>query len=176
MRIAIFNDQGRVDTAINDSTLTALPEGAVELSEEQWNDRFNLLLVDGELTTVQFVLSEPLEDVIARRLSTINRECERAVSQITATYPASEVLSWPKQETEARLYANNMVADTPLLSALATARGIPLAELASRVILKADAFAQVSGTLIGKRQQLEDMLNALPIDATAEDVLDIQWE
>lgn len=107
-------------------------------------------------------------------LKAINAACERDIAAIQASYPASEVLSWPKQEAEARSYAADASAATPLLDALAEARGIDKAELARRVILKADAFAQYSGTVIGKRQGLEDALNALP-DATAEQIAAIAW-
>lgn len=59
-----------------------------------------------------------------------------------------------------RAYAADATASTPLLSALAQARGIPLSELVERVLAKADAFAVASGSIIGQRQALEDRLDA----------------
>lgn len=112
---------------------------------------------------------------IAICLADINTECEKAIAAIRAGYPESEVLSWPKQEAEARAVAADHTSSTPLLDALATARGIDKAELVARVIAKADAFAAISGALIGKRQNLEDQLDALPVDATAEQVAAIVW-
>lgn len=49
MRYVYFDNTGRVDLAINDDTVSVLPEGAVELTPEQFNDRFNYQLVNGEL-------------------------------------------------------------------------------------------------------------------------------
>ncbi len=118
---------------------------------------------------------ETIADVKARALAAINAACEQAIASIQTGYPASEVLSWPKQEAEARAYVTAPAAATPLLDALAEARGMDKAELAGRVILKADAFAQYSGAVIGKRQALEDALNALPADATAEQIAVIAW-
>ena len=121
---------------------------------------------------------EPLptpDDPKASALSVINASCEQAISAIQSGYPVSEVLSWPKQEAEARSYVADPSAHTPLLDALAEARGIDKADLAARVILKADAFAKYSGAAIGKRQALEDALNALPVDATAEQISAIAW-
>lgn len=115
------------------------------------------------------------DDAKASALAVINAACEKAIAAIQASYPASEVLSWPKQEAEARYYVADPGAATPLLDALAEARGIDKAELARRVILKADAFAQYSGSAIGKRQALEDALNALPADATVEQIASIAW-
>lgn len=111
----------------------------------------------------------------AAKLHELNSSFEAENAAIKAGYPDSEVLSWPKQEQEARACAANANAATPLLDALATARGISKAELVSRVIAKADLFTQFSGAIIGKRQALEDALTALPADATAADFDAIQW-
>lgn len=115
------------------------------------------------------------DDAKASALAAINAACEQVIASIQTGYPASEVSSWPKQEAEARACIANSSAATPLLDALAEARGIDKAELAARVILKADAFAQYSGAAIGKRQALEDALNALPVDATVEQIAAIAW-
>ena len=79
---------------------------------------------------------------------------------LTGTYPDREIRTFDKQESEARAYAADATASTPLLSALAQARGIPLSELVERVLAKADAFAVASGSIIGQRQKLEDRLDA----------------
>ncbi len=49
MLYAFFNQEGRVDTAHNDNTVLQLPEGAVELTEKQFDERFDLRLVGGAL-------------------------------------------------------------------------------------------------------------------------------
>lgn len=95
----------------------------------------------------------------ALKLAEINEGCENTMSQITATYPQSEMLTFDKQEQEARAYVLDNSVSTPLLSALAASRGIELAELVSRVITKADLFAALSGAVIGQRQAMEDLLD-----------------
>lgn len=100
------------------------------------------------------------ETVKAVRLSEINTAADRAISTLTATYPDREIATFDKQESEARAYAADATASTPLLSALAQARGIPLPDLVERVLAKADAFAVASGSIIGQRQALEDRLDA----------------
>ena len=79
---------------------------------------------------------------------------------LTGTYPDREIRTFDKQESEARAYAADPTASTPLLSALAEARGISLPDLVERVLAKADAFAVASGSIIGQRQALEDRLDA----------------
>ena len=101
-----------------------------------------------------------LEEVKAAKLSEINAAADRAIATLTATYPDRELATFDKQESEARAYAADPTASTPLLSALAQARGISLPDLVERVLAKADAFAVASGSIIGQRQALEDRLDA----------------
>ena len=108
-----------------------------------------------------------LEEMKAAKLSEINAAADRAIATLTATYPDREISTFDKQESEARAYTADATASTPLLSALAQARGIPLPDLVGRVLAKADAFAGASGSIIGQRQALEDRLEAC---ATMEDV------
>lgn len=100
-----------------------------------------------------------LASVKAAKLAEINAAADVAISTMTATYPPGEVATFDKQEVEARAYLADATAPTPLLSALSTARGVELSELVRRVIVRADAFAVASGTIIGQRQALEDQLD-----------------
>lgn len=164
-----------------DSPDCKIPLDAVEITAEH-----HAALIDGQSLGKRIVtdangypvLADPppltVAEMKSNKLAEINARCESEIAAISAGYPASEVLSWPKQESESRAFVANASAVTPLLDALAAARGIPKAELASRVIAKADLFAQVSGAIIGKRQALEDQVNALPT-ATAADLDAIQW-
>lgn len=112
--------------------------------------------------------------LVADKITEINAACETAIATITAGYPASEVLSWPKQEAEARSWTANAGAPTPLIDALAAGRGIIMADLVSRIIQKADAFAALSGQMIGKRQNLEDQIDSLAVDDT-ESLNAVTW-
>lgn len=103
----------------------------------------------------------------ADKLAEINAACEGLLNALTATYPDREISTFDKQEAEARAYIADSTALTPLLSALAQARGIPLDELVRRVLAKADAFAEASGSIIGQRQALEDRLG---VCTTVEEV------
>ena len=111
-----------------------------------------------------------LDEVKAAKLSEINAAADRAIATLTATYPDRELATFDKQESEARAYAADATASTPLLSALAQARGFPLDELVRRVLAKADAFAVASGSIIGQRQALEDRLD---VCTTVEEVQSI---
>lgn len=103
-----------------------------------------------------------LMDFRTAKLIEINRHCTMLLDAMKAGYPNDEVQSWIKQETEARAYVVNNSAPTPLLSALATARGVSLADAVANVIQKADLFTVASGQIIGTRQKYKDLINAAP--------------
>lgn len=116
-----------------------------------------------------------LSDIRLSKKIDINTTFEKLMEPIINGIPSIERESWKKQETEARAYQDNPNASTPLIDALSESRGITKSVLVSRIIEKADLFATVSGRLIGKRQALEDALNALPESATPEDIAAITW-
>jgi hypothetical protein len=135
---------------------------AAEFAEE-WDAVFAYAEAYPECVTEEQPYVPPvptLEEVKTAKLSEINAAADRAIATLTATYPDREISTFDKQESEARAYAADPTASTPLLSALAQARGISLPDLVERVLAKADAFAVASGSIIGQRQALEDRLNA----------------
>lgn len=132
---------------------------AAEFAEE-WDAVFAYAEAHPECVIEEQPYVPTLEDVKAAKLSEINAAADRAIAALTATYPDREISTFDKQESEARDWTADNTAPTPLLSALAQARGIPLSDLVGRVLAKADAFAVASGSIIGQRQALEDRLDA----------------
>ncbi|MDM8214944.1 hypothetical protein QUW15_02005 [Desulfovibrio piger] len=108
-----------------------------------------------------------LANTKARKLAEINAACDAALAALTASYPSSELLTFDKQEAEARALLAAPEAVTPFLTPLAAARGMETEALARKVIAKADAFTTASGHVIGLRQKDEDRLKAAQ---TVEDV------
>ena len=108
-----------------------------------------------------------LEDLKGQKLTEINAAYDVAVSALVSSYPSNELLTFDKQESEARAWSADKSADTPLVDALALGRGMDKAELVSRILTKADAFAVATGYLTGLRQKYEDRLGQAH---TAEEV------
>lgn len=113
-----------------------------------------------EGNTPEPVAAPTLADLKTAKLTDINAECDRRINAEVLSYPATEVLTFPKQETEARAWAAGNTAATPLIDALAENRGIDKAELVSRIVAKADYFAAFTGKMVGYRQKLEDQVSA----------------
>lgn len=104
--------------------------------------------------------AELLERAKTAKLYEINAAYEAATSAIVETYPKTELLTFDKQEAEARSYNDDPTATTPLVDALAAGRTMDKAELVRRIIAKADAFSVAAGYYTGQRQKYEDMVKA----------------
>lgn len=117
--------------------------------------------------------AEAMERAKARKVREINAAYEQELGAALKDYPEAETKTWDKQEAEARAWVTDNSAPTPYLDGLATARDLSKSELVARVIAKADAWIALSASATGKRQRLEDEIEA----ATDLAVLDaIQWE
>ena len=134
----------------------------VEEFEEEWKAVNAYAKAHPECVTEEQPYVPPVptfKEAKAAKLSEINKAADKIMAALISTYPDREISTFDKQEAEARAYMADPTAPTPLLSALAKARGISMDELVKRVIAKADAFAAASGYIIGQRQALEDQLD-----------------
>lgn len=131
------------------------------------DDRFYYVQDNGDGTVTNTPKS--LEQLQAVLLGIVNGGYEARIQAIKDSYPPSEVLSWPKQEEEARAYQADNTVQGPFITNLAQERGITVAELVTKIIAKADAFAVISGQLTGIRQRLEGEIAALT------DPVDMDW-
>lgn len=109
----------------------------------------------------------------AAKLAEINAACDLAGAAVLKGYPDVEIKTWPQQAAEAAILAADPQADTPLLSKIATDRGLSVADLAARVQTKEAAFKAAAGGLLGMRQALEDQIDAA---TSVEDLADIVFD
>lgn len=103
-----------------------------------------------------------------RKLKQLSDNVDAALSDITNSYPVTEISSWDKQEQEAILYAADDQASVPFITAIANARNISVGLLATKILSKASIFAATSGSLFGKRHLKEQLI----LDATTQTELD----
>lgn len=101
-----------------------------------------------------------IDTIKAEKLVEINAEYDAATSALVVAYPQTELLTFDKQEAEARAWTADNSAETPLVDMLAAGRQMDKAELVRRILVKADAFALATGYLTGQRQRFEDLLKA----------------
>lgn len=135
---------------------------------EEWNKVNEYIKDHPDDVTEEPAPPEPtLDELKSTKLSEINMTYESATSALVTTYPQTELLTFDKQEAEARSWDADNTAATPFLDGLALARGIDKAELVRRVIAKSEAFQTAVATLTGLRQRYEDQLS---MATTAEEV------
>ncbi|EEG08217.1 hypothetical protein [Pseudogulbenkiania ferrooxidans] len=177
MFFAKVDQQGIVEAAFMGSGVD--PDGLVEIGEDDYirirsGGAFHI--VDGEVVALP---PEPivLAELLTQRLVDINTHAASLLATLSASYPDGEVQSWAQQTREAEALVADPVASTPLLTAIATARGLTVATLAERVRAKVLSYAVASGQIIGQRQALEDALMAVDLAApdAAEQLAAIQW-
>ncbi|WP_058641546.1 hypothetical protein [Pseudacidovorax intermedius] len=115
---------------------------------------------------------QTLQDLRDQKLAQVNDAFESASALLTEGYPTSERLTWPIQQGEALAWAATG-APTPYLDGLALARGIDAADLRAKTLANVQAWMAASQQLIGRRQQLRDLIaDAQTVDAIAA----ISWE
>lgn len=102
----------------------------------------------------------------------LRNEGSLRLSQLAGDYQPEERETWPIQSAEARAWLADNTASTPLLSALATARGISLEYLVGLVMENVALFEAASGAILGQQQALIVQLYAAP---TLADALAVAW-
>lgn len=129
------------------------------------------LLLDYELSVYGYPVVKATAvtaSLVASATSKITDEFNKRIAAVKTGYTQEEIDSWSKQEKEARDYVADPVnASVPLITGIASSRGLALADFAALVILKADAYAAIVGPLIGKKKFLIDAL-ASKTDAQLE--------
>lgn len=154
-----------------------LPGELVELSDDQHSALINLPhgstfdFVDGKFV-IYAQPAQTLNEIKAEKLAALTIAFSARMAAIKAGYPPDEIQSWFDQKGEAVSFTADKGAPTPLLSAMAAARGITVADLAGRILANAQAYSAAAGALIGTRQKYEDAVNNA-VDAAA--VAAISW-
>ncbi|WP_417733913.1 hypothetical protein [Roseovarius sp.] len=129
-------------------------EAAPELIDGQWRQVWSVRDYTPEERAAM------LDDAKRARSAENNAAYESAIAALTADYPPSEIATWERQRAEALAWAADTAAPTPWIDIAAAARGLDRGEYLSRTLAKAQAFAQASAWLTGRRQGIDDALRA----------------
>lgn len=119
--------------------------------------------------------SQPAPDLAELKLQKIleiDAAVAGAIAPITSAYSQAERDTWPIQEAEAVAWTATPTAATPILNAIAAARGQIIADVATNVLTKAAAFKAVAGATFGKRKAKRDLIDAA---TTAAELDAITW-
>ena len=134
----------------------------------EWANNNGCIIEDcGDFYEVKIIPKKTINQLRDMKLLEINMKYDEATSSLVSAYPSTELLTFTKQEEEARSWRFDNTVSTPMIDALVLGRGIDKAELVRRIINKAETFATATGYLTGQRQKYEDQLDAA---TTAEEI------
>lgn len=118
------------------------------------------------------VTEKTLEEIKEQAMSNMNRSFQKAAMALKEDYPETETETWPTQRDEVIAWRNSNVADTPMLHAIATSRGIDILDLIESVGDKMDAHSAAVGRLLGLRQKYRDDIDGATTVAGAVAAMD----
>lgn len=97
------------------------------------------------------------EDLKPFIMQSANNDFTEQIKALVLGVPEDEVLTWAKQETEAKAWQLDNSVDTPLIDGILLNRNkYSKVELVDKILEKAGVYAALTGQLIGLRQQVED--------------------
>lgn len=126
---------------------------------------------DGVWRETWTVSDMEVEEARAKKIAWLESAAAQAGAVLKGAYPQWEIDGWHKQEDQA-IAAIAGSTDTPLLDALAQARGSDRMALANRIMEKVAEYEVAYGILCGRRQAVE----AAILEAeTLDDLRAISW-
>lgn len=119
-----------------------------------------------------------LDVIFKRKLKEINDKCSDILSSLSEPYPKEEVLTFERQEREAKEYKSDNSALVPFIRSLSKSRKINLDELVEKILNKAFIYSQKYGSIIGMRQKYEKVLWNLKSNESTEQMktMNIDYE
>lgn len=88
-------------------------------------------------------------------VSAMQNAFDKDMADLVSAYPEMERETWPEQKAERMIYLSDSTASVPMLSAIASERGITVSELAVKIDSKSVEFSNAAGVLVGKHHALK---------------------
>ena len=124
-----------------------------------------VLTADG--TTAQLAAAK------AEKISNLNASAQAFINSAAEIdkVPDFEVQTWTIQAAEAKAYAADNTADTPVLDQIAASRGIDAAKLKAAALRKTLAYEKLTAHVAGQRQALQSKIEAAKTQAALEKIV-----
>ncbi len=114
------------------------------------------------LETVEIVID--FNTLKSNKLTEINSAYTTEAEKIRINVPEDEIKTWDIQKLEAQAWELDSTVETPFCTGLAEAREMDREVLLNKVLTKVYNYQTVMAGLTGKRQKLEDQLDAITED------------
>jgi hypothetical protein len=154
MRYAFFNSDGRVELAVNDERCRAVPAGAVELSEADWNRRFDLRMIAGVLEHDPLPPPMTLADLKAAALAAIDAEAGVARARYITVAPGQEATYILKAQQATAFKAGGYAGAVPgLVQAEMDATGATAQQAADDILAQEATWAYKAAQIESARRR-----------------------
>jgi hypothetical protein len=124
-----------------------------------------VLSADGAAAQLAAAKAEKISNLNASAQAFINSAAE--IDKV----PDFEVQTWTIQAAEAKAYAADNTADTPVLDQIAASRGIDAAKLKAAALRKTLAYEKLTAHIAGQRQALQSKIEAAKTQAALEKIV-----
>ena len=131
------------------------------------------IINDEPVTIVPEVVPPTLEEARAEKYAELRATAARSMLGLAAPYLSQERESWDTQFKEATEWLADNSASVPMIAAMASNRGITVAELLGKIMENANLYRDAIGAMLGKQQRLLDEVAAA---TTVEAVNAIAWQ
>ena len=123
-----------------------------------------VLTADG--TTAQLAAAK------AEKISNLNASAQAFINSAAEIdkVPDFEVQTWAIQAAEAKAYAADNTADTPVLDQIAASRGIDAAKLKAAALRKTLAYEKLTAHIAGQRQALQSKIETAKTQAALDKI------
>ena len=123
-----------------------------------------VLTTDG--TTAQLAAAK------AEKISNLNTAAQAFINSAAEIdkVPDFEVQTWTIQAAEAKAYAADNTADTPVLDQIAASRGIDAAKLKAAALRKTLAYEKLTAHIAGQRQALQSKIETAKTQAALDKI------
>ena len=120
-------------------------------SMEPLSEKVRYYLTEDDLTNAALFMKAVMTKMLHMHY---NRELEK----LNVNSSNVEMISWDEQKKEAFRYMEDNTSSTPVLTILATERGISVSELASKVVEKVNDYNQKVAILLSKQQIIDQLI------------------
>jgi hypothetical protein len=149
-----------IDEVTNEMTETIVgPDPDYVLIPDKPNEDY---IFDGAQWVAKVPIVPTLAEAKSAKLKEVTSTYNASITALAGSIDKFELVSWTKQESEARAYVADNTVATPLLSGMVITRGLgeTVADLANKIIAKADAYQTLYASILGTYQSKQRAIDA----------------
>ena len=158
---------------ISEEIATGLQYFSIEDGVTKKYNAVGTLNPDGEKLLITLTDEQKVQQLVSKKYAMVvvlNKKLDRKLTSYFNQFSSVEKATWDIQLAEAKSYTADNTASTPILSTIATERGLTVDDLVGKVLVKASAYQEMVAKLIGEKQSLETKIQKSTLDSELNDL------